>query len=49
MFGGVITAGAASVVLAVDEVGPMGAGDSAYERSHYTFKTKDGKVMDQGK
>ncbi len=49
MFGGVIKAGAASVELVVDEVGPMGAGDSAYERSHYTFKKGDGTVMDHGK
>ena len=42
--------GAASVLLKIDEVGPMGTtGDSAYERSHYTFYDKDGKVFDHGK
>lgn len=49
VFGGVMTAGAMSVLLKIDEVGPMGAGDTAYERSHYTFYDKDGKVFDHGK
>ena len=41
--------GATKVLLEVDEVGPMGSPDMAYERSHYTFSDKDGKVMDHGK
>jgi len=49
VFGGVREAGAASVELSVDEVGPMGAGDTAFERSHYAFKKQDGSIMDQGK
>lgn len=40
--------GAVSVLLKIDEVGPMGAGDTVYERSHYTYD-KDGKVFDHGK
>ena len=42
-------AGAAKVLLAIDEVGPMGGGDMAYERSHYTFYKSDGTVFDHGK
>ena len=44
-----MTAGAVSMLLKIDEVGPMGAGDIAFERSHYTFYDKDGKVFDHGK
>ena len=41
---------ATSVLLKIDEVGPLDtAGDMAYERSHYTFYDKDGKVFDHGK
>lgn len=49
VFGGVMKMGAVSVLLKIDEVGPMGAGDTGYERSHYTFYDKDGKVFDHGK
>ena len=49
LFGGVRKAGAAKVELKVDEVGPMGAGDTAYERSHYNFIKADGSIMDHGK
>ena len=42
-------AGAVKVKLEVDEVGPMGNGDTAYERSHYTFYKSDGSVFDHGK
>jgi len=39
-----------SVLLKIDEVGPLDmAGDMAYERSHYTFYDKDGKVFNHGK
>ena len=50
MFQGVMTAGAATVVLKVDEVGPLDANiGMAYERSHYTFYKKDGSVFNHGK
>ena len=49
MFDSVMKAGAAKVLLAIDEVGPMGGGDMAYERSHYTFYKSDGTVFDHGK
>ena len=50
MFDSVMKAGATKVTLAIDEVGPMGAGgDMAYERSHYTFNKSDGSVFDHGK
>ena len=32
--GGVMKTGVTSVSLITDEVGPMGAGDTAYERGH---------------
>ena len=48
VFASVMTAGGATVLLAVDEVGPMGS-DTAYERSHYTFSKDDGTVFDHGK
>ena len=38
-----------SVKLIVDEVGPMGGGDIAYDRGHYTFFRTDGTVFDHGK
>ena len=44
-----MSAGAKSVKLTIDEVGPMGAGDMAYERSHYEFFKADGSSMDKGK
>ena len=46
---GMIKKGAATVTLDTDEVGPMGAGDVAFERGHYCFFDKDGKVFDAGK
>ena len=48
VFGGVINAGAVSIKLEVDEVGPLGA-DTLFERSHYTFYKENGEVMDVGK
>jgi hypothetical protein len=42
-------AGAKKVILTIDEVGPMGEGDTIYERSHYSFYKADGSVLDQGK
>ena len=44
-----MTAGAKEVHLVIDEVGPMGGGDTAYEQSHYTFYKADGSVFDHGK
>ena len=41
--------GAATLHLATDEVSPMGAGDTAFERGHFTFYDKDGKVFDEEK
>ena len=49
VFGSVLTAGATNVKLIIKEVGPMGAGDTAYERSEYTFGKSDGSVFDHGK
>ena len=49
VFDSVMKAGASTVLLAIDEVGPMGGGDMAYERSHYTFYKSDGSVFDHGK
>ena len=49
VFSGVMTAGAKSVLLKIDEVGPLDATDTAYERSHYTFYDKDGAIFDHGK
>ena len=49
VFKGVFNAGAIKVKLVVDEVGPLGAGDTAYERSHYTFYNASGEVFDEGK
>ena len=42
-------AGASTVKLEIDEVGPFGATDMAYERSHYTFYKEDGSTFDHGK
>ena len=49
MFSSVMAAGAKKVLLTIDEVGPMGGGDTIYERSHYCFYKADGSVFDQGK
>ncbi len=49
VFGGVIKAGAVSVLLQIDEVGPLDASSTCFERSHYTFYDKDGKIFDHGK
>lgn len=59
MFGSVQSAGATSVVLTIDEVGPLGGGATAaagvangtmiYERSHYKFYKEKNVVFDEGK
>ena len=49
VFGGAMNAGADSVKLEIDEVGPMDSSDTIYERSHYTFLKKDGSDFDKGK
>ena len=49
MFNSVMAAGAKKLLLTIDEVGPMGGGDTIYERSHYCFYKADGSVFDQGK
>ena len=49
VFHSVMSAGAKKVLLTIDEVGPMGTGDTIYERSHYCFYKEDGSVFDQGK
>ena len=49
VFGGVMSQGGKSLVLEIDEVGPMESMDTVYERSHFTFYDKDKKVMMQGK
>ena len=45
----VMEAGGTKVLLTIDEVGPMGGGDMAYERSHHTFYKSDGSILDHGK
>ena len=42
-------AGAKKLLMTIDEVGPMGEGDTIYERSHYCFYKSDGAVFEQGK
>ena len=49
VFGSVLMAGATNVKLVIKEDGPMGAGDTAYERSEYTFGKSDGSVFYLGK
>ena len=49
VFSGVMQQGGATLSLEVDEVGPMGNDDMAYERSHFTFFKKDKSVMMKGK
>ena len=44
-----LTAGATNVKLVIKEVGPMGAGDTAYERGQSTLRREDGSVFDEGK
>ena len=41
--------GAKKLLITIDEVGPMGGGDTVYERSHYCFYKSDGAVSEQGK
>ena len=48
-FGGVIAAGGKILKLVITEVGPMGAGDTAYERGQSTLRREDGSVFDEGK
>ena len=49
VFGGAMSNGVKSVKLTIDEVGPMGDGDTAYERSRYNFYDASGKEVDNGK
>lgn len=51
VFGGAQKSGVASVVLEIDETGPLGdtSAEYAYERSKYTFKDVNGTVVDYGK
>ncbi len=55
MFGSVRDAGAKTVKLEIDEVGPLEGGSNntnsttIYERSHYTFLKDDDVVLDSGK
>ena len=48
-FKDVIDAGGKILKLAIKEVGPMGAGDTAYERGQSTLRREDGSVFDEGK
>ena len=41
--------GAKKLLITIDEVGPIGGGDTVYERSHYCFYKSDGAVSEQGK
>ena len=51
MFGNARKSGVASVILEIDETGPFSdtSADCVYERSKYTFKDADGKIVDRGK
>ena len=49
VFSSVFQAGAKTVTLKIDEVGPLDSTDTAFERSHYTFYKEDGSTFDHGK
>ena len=49
VFSSVAQAGGKTVKLEIDEVGPLGSTDTAFERSHYTFYKEDGSTFDHGK
>jgi len=50
VMGGLITAGAASVSLVADEVGPLGGNaDMVFERGHFKFCKADGSQLAVGK
>lgn len=49
VFSSVFQAGAKTVKLEIDEVGPLDSTDIAFERSHYTFYKEDGSIFDHGK
>ena len=49
MFSSAMNDGATQVLLEIDEVGPMGTQDIAFERSHYISFKKDGTVFNEGK
>lgn len=49
VFAGAMKSGVKSLLLKSDEVGPLDASDTAFERGHYTFYKADGTVIDQGK
>ncbi len=49
VFGGAMTSGVKSVLLKTDDVEPLNATDTAYERGHYTFFKEDGSIADVGK
>ena len=49
MFRSLMDAGAKKILITSDEVGPMGGGDTVYERGHYCFYKANGSVFDQGK
>ena len=42
-------AGAKSILLTVEEVGPLDSSTMAYERSIYEFKKENGESFDKGK
>ena len=45
----VISAGANSLILEMDESGPLGGDDLVYQRSRYTFLKADGSLFAKGK
>ena len=44
-----IAGGATRMEVTIDEVGPMGAGDVAYERAHFKLFDATGKITYDGK
>ena len=49
VFDSVMKAGAKSILLTVEEVGPLDSSAMAYERSIYEFKKENGESFDKGK
>ena len=45
----IFQAGAKTIDLEIDEVGPLDSTDTAFERGHYTFYKEDGSTIDYGK
>ena len=49
VFDAMMKAGAKTIKVTTHEVGPMGNGDTAYERTSYVMYKEDGSVFVDGK